>query len=350
MPYDPFYVAASPADDAVVKTAKLVSVRRPPICSVPLSKLEWGTPDVSHRKRRIDNQPQQGANEAHRANHGVPQENDVRQVVRVVEKVVPIEPITIMGIPPLVDDRVRYVVNFILEHVNSPNVEIEAKFGTLMGKSEQLRVINCVPVLCETPLCSESNKDTYFKSDVSADIFSMLNARLNARVEATADQAKSRVQYLRTREMDVYWPGRVRETKVRKQALDGSEHYETVRIQSKKRLGDLNILCPNRYADIRYSASREEDCSIPPDSKPQMRRIKDRISYKFECLSIDITCVEMQGSANADNANTFEVEVEIDPSADLYGEVLKYRRQDEASKLFDIAGSLVNTVRLLLEE
>lgn len=348
MPYDPFHVAASNEDEATTKQAKLVAVRRPPICSIPLTKLEWGAVDGSHRKRHR-NEQHQSTNDARRPQQGGITENQTREVIRIVEKVVVAEPKTVMGVPPLVDDRVRYVVNFILEHVNSANVEIEAKFGTLIEKSSHVRVINCVPVLCETPISYEANKDTYFKSEVGNDIFAMLNSKLNARVEAT-EQSSSRVQYLHTQEMDVYWPGKVRETKVRRNTADGSEHYETIRIQSKKRLGDLNVLCPNKYADIRYSASREQDCSIPPNSKPQRCRIKDRISYKYEYLSIDITCVEMQGEATADNTNSFEVEVEIDPSANLYEEVLKYRRQDEASKLFDIACSLVNTVRLLLEE
>lgn len=364
MPYDPFYVSDPQDDEAAAKSRKLVSVRRPPVCDIPLAKLEWGNGEISNRKRGRQEHhsqhasAQRGDGSDTRQNHtqnstdvsAGGQTGQIREVVRVVEKIVHVEPKTIMGVAPLVDDRVRYVVNFILEHVNAPNVEIEAKLGTLIEKSHEVRAIELVPVLCETPIRHESNKDTRFQSDVGGEVFTRLNDRLNKRVEATADLHTGRIHYLRTREMDVYWPGRVRETKVRRTAPDGSEQYETVRVQSKKRLGDLNVLCPNKIADIRYSASREEDCSIPSNSAPQMRRIKDRISYKYEYLSIDITCVEMQEKASTEPSTTFEVEVEIDSATDLYGEVLKYRHQDETSKLFDIAGSLVNTVRLLLEE
>lgn len=360
MSYDPFYVANPQDGDTEAKKRKLISVRRPPLFDVPLSKLEWNNGDLGHRKRgkpepQLNASASRGDASETRQNH-MQQSTDMsaggstREVIRVVEKIVHVEPTTIMGVPPLVDDRVRYVVNFILEHVNSPNVEVEAKLGTLIEKSQDVRAIELVPVLCETPIRSESNKDTRFQSDVGGEVFTRLNTRLNQRVESTAKQEQGRIQYLRTREMDVFWPGRVRETRVRRNAPDGTEQYETIRVQSKKRLGDLNVLCPNKIADIRYSASAEQDCNIPPNSTPQMHRIKDRISYKYEYLSIDITCVEMQDNASREPLITFEVEVEIDPTTDLFGEVLKYRHGDETSKLFDIAGSLVNTVRLLLEE
>lgn len=360
MPYDPFYVANPQDGDVEVKKRKLISVRRPPLFDVPLTKLEWNNGDLGHRKRakpesHLNASASRGEASESWQNHmtqstGKSAGGTTRDVVRVVEKIVHVEPTTIMGVPPLVDDRVRYVVNFILEHVNSPNVEVEAKLGTLIEKSHGVRAIELVPVLCETPIRSESNKDTRFQSDVGGEVFTRLNSRLNQRVESTSEQEQGRIHYLRTREMDVFWPGRVRETKVRRNAPDGSEQYETIRVQSKKRLGDLNVLCPNKIADIRYSASMEQDCNIPPNSTPQMQRIKDRISYKYEYLSIDITCVEMQNNSSLEPSTTFEVEVEIDPTTDLFGEVLKYRHGDETSKLFDIAGSLVNTVRLLLEE
>lgn len=362
MPYDPFHVPEPQEDEEAAQAFKLISVRKPTICNVPLAKLEWSSGEGSHRKRsRQEHQSQQKPNQAvdgpENRNTQTQNSTDISSVgqsretsVRIVEKFIPIEPKTIMGVAPLVDDRVRYVVNFILEHVDSPDVEIEAKLGALIEKSNEVRAIELVPVLCETPIRYESNKDTRFQSDVGGEVFARLNARLNQRVEATAELKTGRVHHLRTREMDVYWPGRIRETKVRKTAPDGTEYYKTIRVQSKKRLGDLNVLCPNKIADIRYSASREEDCSIPPDAAPQMQRIKDRISYKYEYLSIDITCVEMQEQIRNEPSVTFEVEVEIDQATDLFGEVLKYRHQDETSKLFDIAGSLVNTVRLLLEE
>lgn len=350
MPYDPFHLATDQDDASESSSKKLVSVRRPPICDVKLIPLEWNANDSAPRKRsRTD-----GVTNSHRSSMRKERkitddatDGNAKEVVKVVEKVVNAEPVTIMGVAPLVDDRVRYVVNFILEHVNAPYVEVEAKLGTLIEKVQNVRAVDLVPVLCETPIRSESNKDTRFESDVGGEIFSKLNSRLNRRVEETAVQGQGSIRYLRTREMDVFWPGKIRETRELRKAADGTDMYETVRVQSKTRLGDLNVLCPGRTVDIRYSASAERDSTVPQNASPVLQRTKDRISYKFDYLSVDITCVEANTRANV--TTTFEVEVEIDSSADLYNEVQKFRRNDETSKLFEIAASMVNTARLLLE-
>lgn len=353
MPYNPFHVST---DQQNSRNTKLISIRRPPIFDIPLHALEWGVPDHhhhTHRKRaRLDNSSQHQTSKRSDTDTCKSQQSNEqphgKEEVRVIEKVA--EPITIMGVVPLVDDRVRYVVEFILTYVDSPNVEVEAKLGVLNEREQDVRAVDLVPVLCETPIRPESNKDTRFQSDIGHEMFRRLNTRLNRRIEETAGLEQGRIQYLRTRECDVFWPGRVRETKERRVSEDGTETYETIRVQSKHRLGDLNVLCPGKVADVRYSANAEEDCSVPPNTKVDMRRLKDRISYKYEYLSVDITCVETTKMSEPDHSTTtFEVEVEIDRSACLYEEVKKYRERDETSKLFDIAASMVNTVRLLLE-
>lgn len=360
MPYDPFYVESD--QKTAPPETKLISIRRPKICSVELRPLEWGTAEGHfHRKRSkpeptLQNQPQRDPRDAnHQPNRNKePQQNQqtqpqVKEVVRIVEKY--IEPVTIMGVAPLVDDRIRYVVEFMLSHVNSSNVEVEAKLGVLIERAQDVRAVDLVPVLCETPIRSESNKDTRFQSDVGGNMFHFLNTRLNRRFEETTKQEHGRIQYRRTREMDIMWPGKIRETKELQVANDGTETYETIRVQSKRRLGDLNVLCPGKIADVRYSASAEEDCTVPPNALPELKRLKDRISYNYEHLSVDITHVNTTRPSNPEQPpqTTYEVEVEIAPSAGLYGEVIKYRNRDETCKIFEIATSMVNTVRLLLE-
>lgn len=333
--YDPFAPASDdPAAKALVSNT-LTHVRRPHILTVPLTPLEW-KPNLDQNRKR--SRPP--------SDFAPSKKTIVKEVIKYIEQD---KPSTIMGGPPLVDDRIRYVVNFILGHVNSSNVEIEAKLGLLLEKEKGVRAIELVPVLCETPIRQDSNQDTRFASDVGGEMFRLLNTRLNARIEKTLESGGKSIAYLRTHEEDVYWPGRVRETKQKRKAPDGTEYLETIRVQKKERLGDLNVLCPGRFADVRYSASLEQDCQIPNSGTPQYCRVKDRISYKYEYLSVDITCVEAQSAHGTGTDTSFEVEVEIDPSANLYGEVVKYRKRDETSKLFDIATSLVNTVRILLE-
>lgn len=287
-------------------------------------------------------------------------ERVVEKVVeRVVEKVVSVpaeEHVTILGVPPLVDDRVRNLVNFILQHVTEPGIEVEAKLGVLLEKYKEVRATELVPVICETPLRPEQAADTRFESAVHHSFFAHLNAELNGRVEATAANTDptTRVQYLRTREQDLFWPGKIRETRrIDRDPVSGAETFERIRVQRKTRLGDLNFMCPFSLLDARYSASKEATVSLPnnggPD--PSRKRMKERISYKFESLSVDITAVETTDpEAGMYNHPTHEIEVEVDTSANLHGEVEKYRAGDPSSQLFRIATSLVNTVRLLMEE
>lgn len=354
MPYNPFAT-----DDPVAQT--LISVRKPPILQVNLTHFEWASDLASEwasadsRKRpRLDRsqteRPRQPdtngvAKTEHQPATSSSAQPAVREVVRVVDKPVPYEPIGIWGTGPLVDDRVRKLVHFMLMHVNSPNVEIEAKVGQLIEKQQSVRAIELVPVLCETPLREDSNGECKFQSNVDEGYFFRLNEELNKRVSETQGSDEGRVAYTRTHEMDVYYPRRIRQ--MLRRSLSDKE-YRVYKTQSKQRLGDMNILCPNRQYDLRYSASVETDCE-KPDSEPELRRTKERMSYKFDCLSIDITVVDMQTSASNSIEKSYEVEVEIASPQQLYDEVTKYRNGDETSKLFNMASRLVETVRLILE-
>lgn len=252
-----------------------------------------------------------------------------------------------MGVPAPFDDRIRHVVNFMLEHVSSRNVEVEAKLGLLVEREQNVRAVSLVPVTCETPISTESNRDTRFESNVGEENFYRIIQRLNDRVAQSSHLAQGALQCTSLTEVDIYWPGRIRETKRKTTGPDGAEVWKTVKTESKKRLGDLNVLCPGRWCDLRYSASVEEPCSLPTSGKPTMQRVKNRLSYRYEAVSIDLTTVEMESERGTER--TFEVEVEIVPEANLVDEVVKYRNGDARSRLFEQATLLVNTVRTLLE-
>jgi polynucleotide 5'-triphosphatase len=363
MRYDPFGTPAP--DDPVLEqngnssTNSQVLFRQcPPIMQVPLTPLEWKTDastDKVHKRPRIKSDLEH----VHAARADCAPQVTTRIVEKVVEKIVTVpasEPVTIMGGPPLVDDRVRNLVNFILHHVTAPGVEVEAKLGLLIQKYQNVRACGLLPVICETPVRPDVASEIRFESSVHHTVFAHLNTELNRRVEATASypDVTSRVVYLRTREVDLFWPNKVRET--RRILVDphtGMETLERVRVQRKNRLGDLNFLCPASALDVRYSASLEENVPPPPpgEADPPKRRVKDRISYKFDSLSIDITAVEMTDpGANLFSHCSHEIEIEIESSANLFGEVEKYRAGDPSSNIFRIATSLVNTVRVVMEE
>ncbi|CAN8063198.1 unnamed protein product [Agarophyton chilense] len=354
MVYDPFGSNADNAENAPAH--RLVSVRRPPICNAQLSPLEWGITESRKRKRPNGIPP---ADQTHIRSAPPPapktksatEHSEKRETIRYVEKIVSAQPLTIMGVPPVVDDRILHVIDFILQYVTSQNVEIEVKLGLLLAKETGKRVKDVLPVKCETSISPETNNEARFESNVGDKVFSMLNQALNKRVEATQQDSNNKVQYNRLQHLDVYWPGRIRETKELRSSPDGSEYYQTIRVQSKTRLADINFLCPMHVLDMRYSASLEQDANIPPNTNPLRQRVKDRISYKYEYLSVDIASVTLKSMNNQDEGQqTFEVEVEIDPSANLFEEVTKHKRGDKTSKLLDIATCLVNTVRILREE
>jgi polynucleotide 5'-triphosphatase len=364
MGYDPFATAPAP-DDRVhdqngnsLTNPQVFFRQRPPIMQVALTPLEWKT-DVStdkvHKRPRIKSDLEHG----HPASADCAPQVTTRIIEKVVEKIITVpasEPVTIMGGPPLVDDRVRNLVNFILHHVTAPGIEVEAKLGLLIQKYQNVRACGLLPVICETPVRPDVASEIRFESSVHHTVFAHLNTELNRRVEETATYSDpaARVVYLRTREVDLFWPNKVRET--RRILVDphtGVETLERVRVQRKNRLGDLNFLCPASALDVRYSASLEENVPPPPpgEADPPKRRVKDRISYKFDSLSIDITAVEMTDpGANLFNHCSHEIEIEVESSANLYGEVEKYRAGDPSSNIFRIATSLVNTVRVVMEE
>lgn len=334
MRYDPFAPPSNdPSETGVSATSTGVVIS--PILS-SLQSLPWGTRSKPKRPR----------GDSHKT----------RVVERVVEKIVekvvtvPSERFTILGVPPIVDDRVRNLVNFMLQYVTGPEVEVEAKLGMLFDQVQGVRAIETVPVLCETPINEDGSKRTRFESSVERSFFLHLNNVLNARVEATGGDGLGRVEYVRTRETDYFWPGKVRETR-HFVTENGKEVERTIRVQRKTRISDINFMCPISSLDVRYSASAEVEAELPRGPDPRQKRYKERISYKFDCVSVDITAVEMTDpGAGIFERKSSEIEVEIDASANLFGEVDKFNQGDPSSRIFEMAATLINTVRVLQEE
>jgi len=60
----------------------------------------------------------------------------------------------------------------------------------------------------------------------------------------------------------------------------------------KKRLADLNIYCPNRHFDYRISISTETEVPDKPQGRLLFERHKERVSYRHEIFSFDLTTVD----------------------------------------------------------
>lgn len=51
------------------------------------------------------------------------------------------------------------------------------------------------------------------------------------------------------------------------------------------------MVCPMSPYDLRYSISSEDPAARSASSRPRSEREKDRLSYSFSHLSVDITAV-----------------------------------------------------------
>lgn len=372
MTYDPFA-----SEDDPRTSRKLTHARRPRLFSKRLHALEWNPAGISsssapdgrsNRKRPRPSQNERpalangstrdaadGNEHASRQRRAAarPASSSSPHVPPVQPPVptAPPTPLTILGEPPLVDDRVRSVAHFMLTHVKNGDVEIEAKLGMVMEKADggRNRASNMMPLSCETLLGPHANGAVRFVSDVDPGVFSHINELLCRRCELDPH-----VSYNRTCDLDTYWLDSVSNRKVRETHRYNQHTGQfdiLVGIMTKNRESDLNVLCPLAPLDIRYSASTERKMAALPKTVANThasKRQKDRISFKYEFVQVDLTCVKME--ENGGHKETREIEVEIADSNALFEHVTRYNNADTTNKVFDIAASLVNTVRALLEE
>jgi len=81
----------------------------------------------------------------------------------------------------------------------------------------------------------------------------------------------------------------------------------------KLRVANLHISCPRNNFDVRVGVALEINYPGPVESLESSERkdarIKDRVSYKHQNVSIDLT----QVTSEADGSRLHELELEIDP-------------------------------------
>ncbi|ELR23970.1 mRNA capping enzyme, beta chain, putative [Acanthamoeba castellanii str. Neff] len=196
-----------------------------------------------------------------------------------------------------IEGVLRKVSDFLFIHAKTPDIEIEAKLGFLLDKDTRERLY--LPISCETEVISSN---LTFQSSVPAELFKLFNDKLNERFRAATqpDYRGKKVTYAHFREVDMFYPGQVRVT------LDEAGNEK--RIIRKKRISDINFHSPQSVIDFRISASTEEHVERP-HTRPSHERQKERISYRFELFSFDLTKVEKldrQGTST-----TYEMEVEL---------------------------------------
>ncbi|KAI8323921.1 mRNA triphosphatase CET1, partial [Martensiomyces pterosporus] len=193
----------------------------------------------------------------------------------------------IFGVRPA-EDIVRVVADFIYTHMTArTNIEIEGKLGRLVDKKTGQRLI--LPVLSETVI--KDDKTIRFESNMTLPQHAQFNKILNQRVDETRrpDFKGSRVEYKHTKEIDHFY--RVDGTRVR--VTTNKENGDIIGVITKNKIADLNIYSPRTKLDIRISINEERPLAKPDveANKPILERHKDRLSYKQDLWSFDLTQV-----------------------------------------------------------
>ncbi|KAI7834158.1 CYTH-like domain-containing protein [Kickxella alabastrina] len=186
------------------------------------------------------------------------------------------------------EDIVRVVADFMYTHLKDrANIEIEGKLGRLVDRKTGVRI--SLPVLSETVLGDDKN--LRFESNMTLSQHAVFNKILNQRVDETRrpEFRGSRVEYKHTKEIDHFY--KVDGTRVR--VTTDKESGEVLSVITKNRVADLNIYSPRTKLDIRITINEEQPMEKPDmeANKPILERHKDRLSYKQDLWSFDLTQV-----------------------------------------------------------
>ncbi|KAJ1951870.1 mRNA-capping enzyme subunit beta, partial [Dipsacomyces acuminosporus] len=219
------------------------------------------------------------------------------------------------------EDIVRVVADFIYTHmVSRTNIEIEGKLGRLVDKKTGQRIM--LPVLSETVI--KDDRTIRFESSMTLPQHAQFNKILNQRVDETRrpDFKGSRVEYKHTKEIDHFY--RIDGTRIR--VTTNKESGDVIGVITKNKIADLNIYSPRTKLDIRITINEESPIAKPDveGNKPILERHKDRLSYKQDLWSFDLTQVvspeHETGPVNpyatgppktAPSVTTHELEVEV---------------------------------------
>ncbi|KAJ2389597.1 mRNA-capping enzyme subunit beta [Coemansia sp. RSA 2611] len=186
------------------------------------------------------------------------------------------------------EDIVRVVADFMYTHMKDrKNIEIEGKLGRLVDRRTGQRL--SLPVVSEAALADDKN--TRFESNMTQQQHAKFNQLLNQRVDETrrAEFRGARVEYRHTREIDHFY--RINGTRVR--VTRNKETGEVLQVITKSKIADLNIYSPRTKLDIRITINEERPLEIPDTeaNKPILERHKDRLSYRQDIWSVDLTQV-----------------------------------------------------------
>jgi len=193
----------------------------------------------------------------------------------------------------------------------SSNIEIEAKLGKLLtyvepdptdemqsegGEvrlHEKLGLMSCA-------LVDLKKSGGHFESTVTMEVFQRLNLLLNGwysncntppsgRLQQLQQSAFPAMQYKRAKTVDKIYQRDGDKGSAVRVTIDMKDPNRIAEVIEKKKKSSINICYPKSKWDIRISASIENVVPKPQGQIVSSLRCKDRISYKYDYFSIDIT-------------------------------------------------------------
>ncbi|KAJ3288604.1 mRNA-capping enzyme subunit beta [Rhizoclosmatium sp. JEL0117] len=242
------------------------------------------------------------------------------------------------------DDITRYVSEWIQRHItelnNSPHIEIEAKLGVLIDKRTQQR-LHIHQIETEAVISDDHMRSARFKSDMTFDQHGNFNRFLNKAVE----DHKGAVRYTHRYELDKFYRSHRPGSEKVRVTID-TKTNDTIAVIEKKRIADLNIYSPSTQLDYRISINLELPADHPySDEDSTHERNKDRLSYVFQCVQVDLT----QVTDGVNGQQYHELECEIANMDVLLREKDKLDNRQQ-NQFQEIVGVLLNNVRALAKE
>jgi len=201
----------------------------------------------------------------------------------------------------------------------SEHVEIEAKLGRLLTfnntvedgsdslnlsssaeeKNEEIRIAEKLGIKSLAWIDTHKTGG-YFESTVNEEVFRHLNNTFNKwysnsncpperRVPNLQKLAFPKLTYKRTKTLDkIYSLDKSSSIRV---SIDMAQPHCIKEVIEKKKKSSMNIVYPSAKWDLRISASIENVVPKPIGQIVSSIRAKDRISYQFDCFTIDISSI-----------------------------------------------------------
>ncbi|KAL5034685.1 hypothetical protein BDV3_004203 [Batrachochytrium dendrobatidis] len=224
-------------------------------------------------------------------------------------------------------------------------IEIEVKLGRVCDKESRQRVQ--LPIRSETVM-DNSGGHFAFQSNMTRDMHSLLNQKLNHVVGLP----KSNVRYVHLYEEDqffhVHGIGKVRKT-------INMKTKQVKCIISKVNVANLEVFLPQSPLDYRVSVNIEHHIeNIDLLETPDFSRCKDRLSYSLTPFQVDLTQVKRTVESSYSTSvkigeDLHEVEVEVNKPELLISEMEKDSRR-QPNIYLDMVHALLTNARLLIRK